>query len=133
MVDKEMLEAVNGLGEMTRTVNESAEMHRAVNQHREIDKAVNQGREIYDAIHQDQEMYREIKKAGELYRPIVESIAAQIPESVASAPRRHVPESMLERTLDRNQKALIRIAKQQLDAATEARKHLEMLKASGLF
>ena len=115
------------------------EITRKINEANEITRAVNQDREIYDAIHQDREMYRQIKEAGELYRPMVEmveSIAAAIPESVASIPRNVAasrPENLLERTLDRNQKAQLRIAKQQYDMAMEARRHLELLKSSGLF
>ena len=111
------------------------EMTRAVNEVNEMTRAVNQDREIYDAIHQDREMYRQIKEAGELYRPMVESIAAAIPESVASIPRNVAAtrsEALLERTLDRNQKALIRIAKHQLELASEARRQLDLLRSAGL-
>jgi hypothetical protein len=105
-------------------------------------------RELAEAADPVGTMTRQLREAQAVYQPLprpevmrslaseVESIASALPESVASIPRNVAAarsEAILERTLDRDQKALIRIAKQQLDAVASARKHLEMLKSSGLF
>jgi hypothetical protein len=105
-------------------------------------------RELAEAADPVGTMTRQLREAQAVYQPLprpevmrslaseVESIASAIPESVASIPRNVAasrPENLLERTLDRNQMAQLRIAKQQLDAVASARKHLEMLKSSGIF
>lgn len=91
------------LREMTAAVNQLGEMSRAANPVGEMTRAIREAQAPYRAL-EVPDVMKSLREDG---------IAARIPESVASVPRNlaaSVPESVLEKTLTRNQRSAIEAA-----------------------
>jgi hypothetical protein len=120
------------LREMTRAVNEIGEMTRAVNQAGEMTREINQVGEMYRKIREAGELYRPLRDLLEVTKPLVsaaESVAAKLPESVASSISRNLAASNLGRmadwTLDRRLRDSVMPLKSRLNSAAAKRRQMK--------
>jgi len=108
---REMTEAVNAIGEMTRAANPIGEMTRQLREAQAPYRAL----DVPDVV-------KSLREDG---------IASRLPETVASIPRNlaaSIPESVLEKTLTRNQRSAIEAAANPGGAVEAAYRDIDRLR-----